>query len=133
MRATAETQISAFLANRMGVVADLCAAMAERGVSIEAISVLDSADIGTVRMVVGDVPLAKEVLDEVGAAYVEIPVIAVPIPNKPGAFARAARALSDGHINIEYFYATAASGSDYTTAIFRVSNRSAALEVDFDS
>jgi hypothetical protein len=132
LRAKPETQLSAFLANRTGVIADLCSTMAERGVSIEAMMVLDTADIGTVRFVVDDVELAKQALDDVGAAYVEIPVISVPIPNRLGAFAAAARALAAAHINIEYFYATAIPTSEYTIAVFRVSDQQAALDIEFD-
>ena len=132
LRATLENQLSAFLANRTGVIADLCDTMAERGVSIEAVMVLDTADVGTVRMVVDNADLAKEVLNDVGAAYVEIPVITVPIPNRLGAFAGAARALAAAHINVEYFYATAAPQSEYTIAVFRVSNPHEALDVEFE-
>ena len=132
MRATAVTQLSAFLTNRPGVVADLCGTLAERGVSIEAMMVLDTADIGTMRLIVDDVELAKKVFNEVGAAYVEIPVIMVPIPNRQGAFARAARALAAANINIEYFYATAAPENEYTVAVFRVTDHGEALEIEFD-
>ena len=52
LRATPEVQISAFLANKPGIVAGLCGALAERGVNIRALTVLDTVDIGTVRMIV---------------------------------------------------------------------------------
>jgi hypothetical protein len=131
LKATQETQISAFLANRAGIVADLCAALTERGVNILAICVLDSVDVGTLRMVVDDVETAKQALNTAGAAYIEVPVISVPIPNAPGAFAKVARSLAIRGVNIEYFYATASSGSDHTLGVFRVSNIPAALEIDF--
>ncbi len=132
MRATAEQQISAFLANKPGVVAHLCAALAERGVNILALTVLDTVDIGTVRLVVDNVEVAREALDSAGAAYVDVPVIAIPIRNSAGGFARIARTLAAGNINIEYAYATTAPGSDQSLGIFRVSDHEAALELDFD-
>lgn len=132
MRATAATQLSAFLANTPGVVAHLCASLAEHGVNVQAMTVLDTVDIGTMRMVVDDVELAKRTLDEAGAAYVEVPVLSVAIPNAAGGFARIARTLAGANINIDYFYATASHGSDHTVGIFRVSDRDAALEIDFD-
>lgn len=132
MRAKAEEQLSAFLANRPGVVANLSAGLAERGVMIKAMTVLDTVDIGTVRMVVDNVELAKKALDEAGAAYVVVPVIVIPIPNQQGAFAKIARTLATRNINIEYFYATASAGSDSTLGVFRVSNQKAAIEIDFE-
>ena len=130
--ATAETQLSVFLANRPGVVAHVCAALAERDINIRAMTVLDTVDIGTMRMVVDDVDGAKEALDGSGAAYVEVPVISIPIPNVEGGFARIARTLAGAHVNIEYFYATAAPDSKYTLGIFRVSDCEKALEIDFN-
>lgn len=132
MRATQETQISAFLANRPGIVADFCAALTEHGVNIRAMCVLDSVDIGTVRMVVDDIEKAKGALNSAGAAYIEVPVITLPIANQVGAFSRMARTLSIRGINIDYFYTTASPGSEMALGVFRVSDTEAALEVDFE-
>lgn len=133
MRAIAEQQISAFLANTPGVVANLCATLTERGVNIKAITVMDTVDVGTVRMVVDNLPSAKEALNEAGAAYTEVPVLAIPIPNKPGSFARIARSMGNAKINIEYFYATAMPGTEHTLGIFRVSDFKRALELELDA
>jgi hypothetical protein len=114
-------------------VADLCAALTERGVNIRAICVLDSVDIGTLRVVVDNVDVAKETLKLAGAAYVEVPVISIPMPNKRGATATITRALASRNINIEYFYATATPGADHTVGIFRVSDTTKALDIDFPS
>lgn len=133
MRAHKEIQLSAFLANKPGVVAGLCAALTERGVNIRAITVMDTVDIGTLRLVVDNLEVAKEVLNTAGAAYVEVPVLSIAIPNRPGGFATIARALATRDINIEYFYATASPGSEHTVGVFRVSNLTAAAEIDFAS
>lgn len=131
MRASADQQLSAFLANKPGVVANLCAGLLEHGVNIRAMTVLDTIDIGTMRMVVDDVELAKQALDEAGAAFVDVPVITVPMPNRKGAFAEIARTLANAQINIEYFYATAHADSDYSLGVFRVDDQDRALEVEF--
>ncbi len=132
MQATSEIQISAFLENTPGVVARLCDELAEKGINIRAMTVLDTVDIGTMRMVVDDIEKAKATLTEAGAAYVEVPVLSVLLPNEPGAFARVARKLAANNINIDYFYTTAANGSDHTLAIFRVSDAEAAQAIEFD-
>jgi len=132
VRAMAEQQVSAFLANKPGVVAHLCAALSEHGVSIRAMTVLDTVDVGTMRMVVDDIEGAREALDNAGAAYVNVPVIAIPIPNGLGGFAQIARTLAAANINIEYVYATSVPGTEYSLGVFRVSDHEAALELDFD-
>jgi len=132
VRATQEIQISAFLANRPGIVADFCSALTAHGVNIRAMCVLDSVDIGTVRMIVDDVDRAKEALNQAGAAYIEVPVITLPIANQPGSFARMARTLSIRGINIDYFYTTATPGADLALGVFRVSDAEGALVVEFE-
>lgn len=95
-------------------------------------TVLDTVDVGTVRMLVDDVEVAKEALDHAGAAYVEVPVISVPISSRPDSFASIARTLHDADINIEYIYATAVPGMDVSLGVFRVSDHAAALALDFE-
>lgn len=132
MRPIAEEQISAFLENRPGVIARLCAALSERRVSIKALTVLDTHDIGTVRMVVDDIDGAQKALREAEAAFVLVPVVTVPVSNKPGAFARIARTFADAGINIEYVYLTGSASNDPAIAVFRVDNPQLAMELDFD-
>lgn len=132
MRPRAERQISAFLANKPGVVARLCAALADRDVNILAMTVLDTVDVGTMRMVVDNMDVAREALNSAGAAYVEVPVIAIPVPNEEGGFAKIAGVLAASNINIEYFYCTSVPGTDFSLGIFRVSDHEAALDLDFN-
>lgn len=131
MRPVLEEQISAFLGNHPGVVADLCEALNERNINIRALTVLETCDIGTLRMIVDNVELTKEVLRTWGAAYIVSPVIAITIPDRPGAFGQIARRLANEGINIEYVYASALPGSHSTLGVFRVSDTERALEMDF--
>ncbi len=131
MRATAEKQISAFLKNKAGVVADLCDELSNHGVNIKAMTVLDTVDIGTTRMIVDDVEAAMRALRVKGAAFVVVEVVTIPIANKPGAFARVARKLANAGVNIEYFYATAMPGTERSLAVFRLSDYERALELDY--
>ena len=126
-------QISIFLENRAGVVADLCAHLTEREIDIRAITVLDTIDIGTVRMVVDDPDKAKEALAAAGAAYVTVRCLAVEVPDRPGGFANAARKLSLSGVNIEYIYASTLPGAEKAMGIFRVSDLERALTLNYDS
>lgn len=132
-KSEAVEQISIFLENRPGVVADLCAHLTERNINIRAITVLDTTDIGTVRMVVDDAEKAKEAFAAAGAAYVIVQCLAVEVPNRPGGFAAVARKLSLAGINIEYVYASALENGDRAMGVFRVSDLERALKVDYDA
>lgn len=124
-------QITIFLENRSGVVADLCEHLTERDISIRAITVLDTIDIGTMRMVVDKPEKAKEALGAAGAAYVTIKCLAMEIPNNSGGFSAVARILSLAGVNIEYVYASALPGTEKTMAIFRVSDIERALGLEY--
>ena len=126
-------QISIFLENRAGVVADLCAHLTEREISIRAMAVLDTIDIGTVRMVVDDPEKAKEALAAAGAAYVTVKCLSVEVPDRPGGFAGVARKLSLAGVNIEYIYASTVPGAEKAVGIFRVSDLERALTLSYDT
>ena len=130
-KAEAAEQISVFLENRPGIVARLFEALREQGGNIRAMTVLDTVDIGTLRMVVDDVKRAKEALKNCGAAYVAIPVLAIAVPNEPGALGTIARLMADAGINIEYAYASVLAGSKGTLCIFRVNDQDKALSLSY--
>ncbi|MHC4089922.1 MAG: ACT domain-containing protein [Planctomycetota bacterium] len=130
-KAEAVEQISIFLENRSGVVADICAALTEHEINIRALTVLDTIDIGTLRLIVDDAEKAKEALKNAGAAHMAVPVLALPIKNAPGAFAEVAQLMAQHDVNIEYVYATALSGSDRTLGIFRVDDMESALSLSY--
>ncbi len=126
-------QISIFLENRSGVIADLCTHLTERDINIRAITVMDTIDIGTVRMVVDDPEKAKEAFAAAGAAYVTVKCLAVEVPDRPGGFANVANKLSLAGINIEYIYASTLPGAEKAVGIFRVSDLERALTLNYDA
>ena len=126
-------QITVFLENRPGILADLCAHLSERGVDIKAISTIDNRDTGTVRLVVEQPGSAKEVLSEAGVAHSSTDCLAIEMPNNPGGFARIARGLSRAGININYIYASGLPGSGSALGIFGVSDLERALSLDWET
>jgi hypothetical protein len=126
-------QLTVFLENRPGILADLCAHLADGRVSIRAISVLDNTDAGTVRVVVDRPDLAKKALDEAGVAHTSTWCLALEMPNHPGGFAEIARALSIAGINVDYIYASARADAQKALGIFRVSDLERALQLDWQA
>lgn len=99
-------QLSVFLENKPGTLACVSGALAARGLNIVAFSISDAVDHGVIRMVVSDPVRATHVLGEGGMMVVESDVIALDMPNKPGALALVAERLSKARVNIEYAYGT---------------------------
>ncbi len=119
-----EQQLSIFLENRPGVLAEMCEALAADDINIRAISVSDTVDHAVVRMVVDEPAKAIHLLGERGLLVVDTDVLAVEFDNEPGTFARATRKLAAAGVNIEYAYG---SGSgDTCVLMIRVSDIAAA-------
>jgi hypothetical protein len=126
-------QITVFLENRLGILADLCAHLCDRGVNIRAMAVLDGADAGTGRLVADNPDLAKEVLSSAGVAYTTANCLALEMPNNPGGFAGIARTLSRAGVNIDYIYASTLSGTTRALGIFGVSDIERAKSLDWEA
>ena len=96
-------------------------------------AVLDNTDTGAVRLVVDNVPLAKELLAAAGMAYASADCLALEMPNSPGGFAHIARKLSLAGVNIDYIYASSLPGTGTALGIFRVSDLDRALALDWNA
>ena len=83
-------QISIFLENRTGQLAQICRTLADNDISIVTLSLADTTDFGIVRMIVSDHEKAKEVLSAAGHVVKVTPVFAVTVPDRPGGMAEVA-------------------------------------------
>ena len=126
-------QITVSLENRPGILADLCAYLSDRRINLRAIAALDSADVGSGRLVVDNPELAKKALSEAGVTYETRSCLAVEMPNNPGGFAAIARTLSLAGINIDYIFASGLPRTGRALGIFGVSDLKRALTLDWES
>lgn len=97
-------QLSVFVENKAGHLADTLATIAAGEVNILSFTIADTADYGILRLVVDQPERAKEVLGRAGYAVVENAVVCAVLPNEPGALAAVARLVSDSGLDIEYIY-----------------------------
>ena len=116
------TQLTALLPNEPGALARLCEAFSANKVNVVALSVVDTSDQSLVRMLCDNTGKARRMLGNIGIAFGEAHVIAVNMPNVPGALAKAARALARARVNIDYLYATSSSRGGKGTVVFGVSH-----------
>ena len=114
------TQLSVHMENRPGALAELTEALTEAGVNILAISVPDTGEFGTVRILPHKALEAREALQEGGFPHAAVDVLAVELPHRPGSLAQMARLLADEHVVIRYAYATIPEGAEQSMCILRV-------------
>ena len=121
-------QLSIFLANKPGTLAEVCEVLAEQGVNIFGMTISDTTDHAVVRMVVSNPEKALFLLEERGVLVVENNVLLTENVNKPGAFGEIARKLAKAKVNIEYAYLATSPNSKKGLAVLRVSDTKKALK-----
>ena len=97
-------QISVFLENRTGQLADITAVLSENQIDLRAISMAETASYGVLRLIVDDPQKASTVLLEKGFIITMTPVEAVPVPDRPGGLSELLAAVSKADIGLEYMY-----------------------------
>mgnify|MGYP002513814672 CR=1 FL=1 len=97
-------QISVFLENRAGQLAEITKVLADAGVDLRAISIAETADYGILRMIVDDAQKATAILMQHGYLMTMTPVLVVAVPDQPGGIAPVLATLAEGNIDIEYMY-----------------------------
>ncbi len=97
-------QISVSLDNVPGMFLKVSECLGNEGINIRAISVADTSDISTVRFVPDDPSKTMTVLKSLGYSVKETNVIAVEIPDHPGALQAVLKPLNAADINVLYLY-----------------------------
>lgn len=103
-------QLSAFVANVPGTLAQMLKILAKAKINIFGMMVTDSIDHAVIRMVVGETDKAVHLLGNHGVLVIESEVLGFRIEDKPGALYEAARKLAAAKVNIAYTYATDGTG-----------------------
>lgn len=115
-------QISVFLENRTGQLAEVTKLLAENEINLRAISIAETTDYGVIRIIVDDSKKASSVLYENGNIISMAPVLAVEVPDKPAGLNELLEILADGQIGIEYMYSLLSQGKKSAYMIFRVND-----------
>lgn len=115
-------QISIFLENQSGKLAELASCLSESKIDLRAISVAETSDFGIVRIIVDDVFNATTILKNNNYICSMTDVLAVEVADKPGALASMIAALGTEGINLEYMYAITAKKNDVAYMIVRVND-----------
>ena len=114
------TQISVFMENKNGRLAEITKLLASKNISLRAVTIADTADFGILRLIVKEPDRTRDVLLEAGFTARETDVLAVAMEDKPGALAEVMELFEKNNVNIEYLYSILAGKGDKADIVFRV-------------
>ncbi len=120
-------QISVFLENKSGRLLEVTQALTRANVNIRALSLAETIDYGVLRLIVDKAKEAKQALTGAGFIVTETEVIAVEMPDRPGALAELVETVTKRGLNIEYCYAFVGKRGDNAVVIFRIDDAQAAM------
>jgi hypothetical protein len=114
------SQLSVFIENKSGRLADVTRTLADAGINVRALSIADTVDYGLLRLIVNDPVQAKSVLTDAGFTVALTEVLAIEVSDEPGGLAGIIEAFADCGLNIEYMYAFVGTSGENAIVIFRV-------------
>jgi len=121
-------QISVFIENRSGRLAKITTALGNAGVNIRAMSLADTSDFGILRLIVNQTEKAINTLKDQGFTVMVSSVMAVAIPDTPGALGNLLSLLEHAGLNVEYMYAFITRNQNQAVIILRFDDIDKAIE-----
>lgn len=122
-------QISIFLENTAGRIADVTKVLKDNSINLRAIMIADTADFGILRIITDDSEKALSVLKDAKFTTKTTDVLAISISDKVGALHDVMALFQNNGINIEYLYASLEKTGDTAIIIFKVEDPEKGLEV----
>ena len=122
-------QISIFVENKSGKLAEISTTLGDAGISIRAMSLSDTSEFGILRMVVDDPVRARRLLKDLGHAVSQTDVVAVEIPDRPGSLGSLLTTLAGGGHNVAYIYAFIQKYKESAVMILKVDDIDGTLAV----
>ena len=116
-------QISVFLENKAGQLADITNILSDNQVNMRAIN------YGVLRLIVDDAAKASSILLEQGFILTMTPVVGVAVPDTPGGLSKVLGVISCAGIDVEYMYSVFGQKDGQACMIFRVADTEGLTDV----
>jgi hypothetical protein len=120
-------QVSVFLENKPGRLAQVLSALAKEKINVTALTVMDSSESSVLRLVTADPAKTLQVLKGLNMRHAEAEVLLVELRNQPGALAHVCEVLAGEHLNIEYCYVSSGGRNGRVMGIFKVAQAEKAI------
>ena len=115
-------QISVFLENRAGQLAEITGILAEHSIDLRAIHIAETSGLRRAAPHRHRPQEAASILLEHGFILSMTPVVAVRVPDQPGGLAEVLAVLAQESIDVEYMYSVFGHGDGLAYMIFRVAD-----------
>ena len=115
-------QISIFVENKRGRMAQVTRTLSDNKIDIRALSVADTSDFGILRLIVSDVDTAYAALKKEGFTLSKTDVIGVKINDKPGGLSGVLELLAKKDMSVEYIYAFVAKNDSDAFVIMKIND-----------
>ena len=109
-KAKRSKQLSFALANRVGLLSKVSAALSDAKINMHAICAYGMGKQAYFMVVTDKNAKAKKALGKLKKNIAEEDVVSVEMPNRPGALQKVAEKIADAGIDIIYMYGTAGTG-----------------------
>ena len=113
-------QISVFLENKIGRLAEITQILGDKKINIRALAIADTAEFGILRMIVDTPQKAYQALEERGFTVSQTRVVVVEVEDKPGGLAQVMAILEKAGTNVEYLYAFVAPKGKNALVVFKI-------------
>jgi len=122
-------QISVFLENKIGRLAEITKILGNEGVNIRALSIADTAEFGILRMIVSQPEETHSILEKSGFTVLETKVIVVEVADRPGGLAQILEILAKVNLNVEYLYAFVSPKGKNALVVLKIEKLVEAVEL----
>ena len=122
-------QISVFLENKKGRLAEVTRTLSHEKINIRALSLADTADFGVLRIIVDNPDRSLAILKSHGFVAQVTEVVAVEVEDRPGGLSRILEVLDQDNVNVEYMYAYVEKSRENAIVICRIDDRERALQI----
>ncbi len=122
-------QISVFIENKQGRLAEVMQVLNGANVDIRAMTIADTADFGIMRIIVDDTEKAISQLKKDGFTAAVTKVIAFTIPDVSGSLYEVMNIINDNGINIDYLYSVMGKTAGRADIVIRVEDTDEAVKV----
>ena len=120
-------QLSVFVENKPGTLAEITGILGENGIDMCALSVADTERYGILRLIVNNPQKAEDALKAAGFKVSLTDVIAIAVSHKPGGLSKALKHVAKAGIAVEYMYAFVSPKADTAYVILRVQDNQKAI------
>jgi len=121
-------EIGLTMANKVGLLSEVTAAVARAKVNITAMCAYAMENTAYFMLTTDSNAKAKKALASLGVGMEEKDVVEVELPNKSGELQKVAKRIADAGIDIEYMYAAAGAGKT-AICVFKTADDKKAIKV----